>query len=531
MTILLVEQRALHTVALADRTHVLVAGELGLTLNPADAKNPDKIVAAYLASMILAAVNFQTLSDAVGLGAIYALMAVGIGLVFGVLRLVNFAYGQLVMAGAYTLAFTSAWPVPLSIAACFGVVVALSLAMETVVFRPLRGQSPAVMLVTTFAIAFLLQAIALIIDLRDDTLGEVAASITSLNEPISVGGVDIRKITLVSVAVAAFALLALALLLTRTTIGLHTRAAATDFRTARLLGVRANRVIAVLVVLSGLLAAAVAVMMTVQFPLVVAGLRLAGHDRRARRRRRRRDRPALDGDPGRLHDRVRLGRAQRSAPDRQDRLPALGRVRAGDPRPAAPAGRPFRLGAAGRRRTRMRRRADAVVELLGPSALVIAVGLVATTASLANQVYFMNALVSVAIVVAIYVFVGNSGVLSFGQISFVAVGAFAAGVMTVPLESKKGVLTTLFPFLRDHTIGNVPSLLLAAGLGGVFAFLVGPAADAPLRTCRRNRDLRRARDHAQHPARVDEDRPGRDDPLARARDRRGRCKPRSARSS
>jgi branched-chain amino acid transport system permease protein len=218
--------------------------------------------------MILAAVNFQTLSDAVGLGAIYALMAVGIGLVFGVLRLVNFAYGQLVMAGAYTLAFTSAWPVPWSIAACFGVVVALSLAMETIVFRPLRGQSPAVMLVTTFAIAFLLQAIALIIDLRDDTLGEVAASITSLNEPISVGGVDIRKITLVSVAVAAFALLALALLLTRTTIGLHTRAAATDFRTARLLGVRANRVIALSVVLSGLLAAAVAVMMTVQFPLV-----------------------------------------------------------------------------------------------------------------------------------------------------------------------------------------------------------------------------------------------------------------------
>jgi branched-chain amino acid transport system permease protein len=218
--------------------------------------------------VILAAVNFQTLSDAVGLGAIYALMAVGIGLVFGVLRLVNFAYGQLIMAGAYTLAFTSSWPVPASIAACFAVVVALSLAMETVVFRPLRGQSPAVMLVTTFAIAFLLQAIALIIDLRDNTLGEVAASITSLNEPVSVGGVDIRKITLVSVAVAAFALAVLALLLARTTIGLHTRAAAADFRTARLLGVRANRVIAFAVFLSGLLAAAVAVMMTVQFPLV-----------------------------------------------------------------------------------------------------------------------------------------------------------------------------------------------------------------------------------------------------------------------
>src|SRR5204862_1190823 len=107
-------------------------------------------------------IDWQTIADAVAQGAIYALMAVGIGLVFGVLRLVNFAYGQLVMAGAYTLAFTSGWPVAASIVTCFAVVVALSLALDRVVFRPLRGQSPAVMLVTTFAIAFLLQAIALI---------------------------------------------------------------------------------------------------------------------------------------------------------------------------------------------------------------------------------------------------------------------------------------------------------------------------------------------------------------------------------
>jgi branched-subunit amino acid ABC-type transport system permease component len=59
-------------------------------------------------------IDWQTLADAIGLGAIYALMAVGIGLVFGVLRLVNFAYGQLVMAGAYALAFASerGWPSP-----------------------------------------------------------------------------------------------------------------------------------------------------------------------------------------------------------------------------------------------------------------------------------------------------------------------------------------------------------------------------------------------------------------------------------
>jgi branched-chain amino acid transport system permease protein len=118
-------------------------------------------------------------------------------------------------------------------------------------------------------------------------------------------------------------------------------------------------------------------------------------------------------------------------------------------------------------------RARRPLELLVPAALVVAVGIGSTFVSPANEIYFLDSLVSVAIVVAIYVFIGNSGVLSFGQISFVAVGAFAAGVMTIPLESKTGVLPQLFPILRDHTIGNVSSLLLGAAVGGVFAFLVG----------------------------------------------------------
>ena len=120
---------------------------------------------------MVASIGISTFTDALALGAIYALMAVGIGLVFGVLRLVNFAYGQLIMVGAYTLAFTSSWPLAASLLTCVAVVVAFSLLMDLVVFRPLRNQSSAVMLVTTFAIAFLLQAIALIVDLRDNFLG------------------------------------------------------------------------------------------------------------------------------------------------------------------------------------------------------------------------------------------------------------------------------------------------------------------------------------------------------------------------
>ncbi|HWL33028.1 MAG TPA: branched-chain amino acid ABC transporter permease [Gaiellaceae bacterium] len=218
--------------------------------------------------MILSAVDAQTLVDAVGLGAVYALMAVGIGLVFGMLRLVNFAYGQLIMAGAYTLAFTSGWPVAGSVLACFAVVIALSFLMEGAVFRPLRTQSPAVMLVTTFAVAFLLQAVALILDIRDGTIGEPAVSVASLNQVVTIGGVDVRKVTILAVVVAIVALALLALLLGKTTIGLQMRAAAADFRTARLLGVKADRVIGAAVLLSGILAATVAVILTVQFPLV-----------------------------------------------------------------------------------------------------------------------------------------------------------------------------------------------------------------------------------------------------------------------
>jgi branched-chain amino acid transport system permease protein len=219
--------------------------------------------------MTLAVLNidWQTLADALALGGIYALMAVGIGLVFGVLRLVNFAYGQLIMAGAYALAFASQWDLPrwVGILFCFGVVLALSVAMDLLVFRPLRTQSPAVMLVATFAIAFLLQSIAL---LAFGPLGKIASSLAPLNRPVTISGVDIRKIAIVSIAVAAVCLLLLQLLLTRTAVGLQMRAASLDFGTARLLGVRANRVIGGAVLVSGVLAAVVAVMLTVQNPLV-----------------------------------------------------------------------------------------------------------------------------------------------------------------------------------------------------------------------------------------------------------------------
>jgi branched-chain amino acid transport system permease protein len=112
-------------------------------------------------------------------------------------------------------------------------------------------------------------------------------------------------------------------------------------------------------------------------------------------------------------------------------------------------------------------------ELVGPVVLVVAAALLGSLASISNQTYFTDTLVKVSIVVALYVFIGNSGVLSFGHISFVALGAWTAGVLTVPPSEKPAIMPNLAEFLVHRHVGNITSLVLAAVAGGVAAFVVG----------------------------------------------------------
>ncbi|MEE8489858.1 MAG: branched-chain amino acid ABC transporter permease [Acidimicrobiia bacterium] len=112
-------------------------------------------------------------------------------------------------------------------------------------------------------------------------------------------------------------------------------------------------------------------------------------------------------------------------------------------------------------------------QLVGPSLVVMGVAIAGTFTSNAIQLQFRSVLVTVAIVVSLHVFIGNSGVISFGHISFVAVGAFAAGISTAPADVKPGTFPDMLPFLANLEIGNIASLLLAAAVGAVFAFLVG----------------------------------------------------------
>lgn len=119
------------------------------------------------------------------------------------------------------------------------------------------------------------------------------------------------------------------------------------------------------------------------------------------------------------------------------------------------------------------RRLESWASVAAPAGLILITALLGLAASESNRTYFVDTLVKVAIVVGLYVFVGNSGVLSFGHISFVAVGAWTAGVLSVPASQKPATMPGLLHVLRVTTVGNVTSLLLAALAGAVFALVAG----------------------------------------------------------
>ena len=112
-------------------------------------------------------------------------------------------------------------------------------------------------------------------------------------------------------------------------------------------------------------------------------------------------------------------------------------------------------------------------QFVGPALLVILVAAAAQVLPASTQLQVRSVLVTAAIVVALYVFVGNSGVISFGHVSFVAVGAFAAGLSAAPADVKPTTFPDLAPILANLEVGNLVSLLFAAAAGGVFALVVG----------------------------------------------------------
>jgi len=203
----------------------------------------------------------QSLIDAVSAGAVYALAALGIGLVFGVLRLANFAYGEVITGAAFTLILL--WPLswPVALVASVVVAIALSLLMDLVVFRWMRQQSPVVLLAASFGLSILLQRAY---EALFGSSVRTAAVAPELTRSFDVGGFRVSLLALVAIVLAGCLLAGVGLFLRRSRMGLQVQAAAMDFRASRILGIRSGVVIAVTFAVSGVLAAAVAFVLTAQ---------------------------------------------------------------------------------------------------------------------------------------------------------------------------------------------------------------------------------------------------------------------------
>jgi branched-chain amino acid transport system permease protein len=200
----------------------------------------------------------QYLISALSLGGLYALMTLGLGVVYGILRLINFAYGELVMVAGYGLFLFGQTTLPWPLVALFSIAIAVLAAvlMERVAFRPVRFGSASTMLITSFAVSTLLQNTTLLaISPRPQAVRLPGFFV----ESVTLGGLRFRVVDLASLAVSIIALVVLSILLRRTIIGIALRAAADDFTMTRLLGVRANLIISVAFAISGLLAGIVAI--------------------------------------------------------------------------------------------------------------------------------------------------------------------------------------------------------------------------------------------------------------------------------
>lgn len=232
---------------------------------------------------------FQLLVDALSLGSQYGLVALGIGLVFGVMRMINFAHGDLITFGAYALVVPTAaelappligsWPVWAFIPAILLFVVVVMLLTERFAFRPLRKRNAdgTSLLISSFAVSYLLQSIILFVHTGRPKSVNILSELTST---IEIFGARIAVVDLVTIVTTAVLMAAVIFFLTFTRAGCEVRAASENFSMARLLGVRADRVISYAFAVSGILAAVVSLLYVAKtgtldyrmgVPLAIAG--------------------------------------------------------------------------------------------------------------------------------------------------------------------------------------------------------------------------------------------------------------------
>ena len=210
-------------------------------------------------------INFiEQLINGLRTGSIYALIAIGYTMVYGIAKMINFAHGDIIMVGAYALYFSISvlgLPVPVALLLTFIVCSVLGVLIEKIAYKPLRKAQPLAVLITAIGMSFFLQSSSLLI------FGSTPIPFQSVipNENIKVGPVIISSITLVTLVVTAVAMILLTLFINKTKLGSAMRAVSEDKGAAELMGINVNSTISMTFAIGSALAAVAGILYISQY--------------------------------------------------------------------------------------------------------------------------------------------------------------------------------------------------------------------------------------------------------------------------
>lgn len=210
-------------------------------------------------------INFiEQLINGLRTGSIYALIAIGYTMVYGIAKMINFAHGDIIMVGAYALYFSISvlgLPVPVALVITVIVCAVLGVVIEKVAYKPLRSAPPLAVLITAIGMSFFLQSASLLI------FGSTPIPFQSVipNVNINVGTVVISSITVVTLIVTAIAMILLTLFVNKTKMGSAMRAVSEDKGAAELMGINVNSTISLTFAIGSALAAVAGVLYICQY--------------------------------------------------------------------------------------------------------------------------------------------------------------------------------------------------------------------------------------------------------------------------
>lgn len=211
----------------------------------------------------------STIMDGLSLGAIYALIALGYTMVYGIAKMLNFAHGDIIMVGAYAILTTIQMTGNPYLAIAVSVVVCTvaGIVIERLAYKPLRGASPLAVLITAIGVSFFLQAIAQLI------FGSKSQSITLPDfGKVTIGGIEFNASTIITLVVGGIIMAALTIFVKKTNTGRAMQAVSEDKGAALLMGVNVNRIIMITFAIGSALAAFASLFYLMQIPSITPTL-------------------------------------------------------------------------------------------------------------------------------------------------------------------------------------------------------------------------------------------------------------------